>query len=200
MQCDSRASTRWPLALVVWSCSRHASLDTLFACNIQGLSPKAWQGRGLKTSSATPGKLQEPAHCVFVFPFSHVIATVILRAYPCDTLSCAAWVEAFLKLPRHYHVLAAYCELCSNQRRDYLLAGSYPVLQTVRLNIFSMRAFRSPLHCVLPLLSLFLLTEAAALNRPLDPPTLFSVEPSSLSDVASNSTYFGAIDETKFRT
>lgn len=66
--------------------------------------------------------------------------------------------------------------------------------------MFGMKALRSPLHCVLPFLSLFHSAEAAALNKPLDPPTLSSVDHSSLPDVAWNTTYIGAIDETKFNT
>lgn len=63
-----------------------------------------------------------------------------------------------------------------------------------------MKTFRNPLHFVLSSLSLILLTEGAALNSPLNLPTLSSDAPRFSSDAALNSTYLGAIDETKFRT
>jgi len=63
-----------------------------------------------------------------------------------------------------------------------------------------MKTFRSPLHCVLSFLSLIISIEAAALNILLDPPVLSSIEPSLFSDTTLNSTFLGAIDETKFRT
>jgi len=75
-----------------------------------------------------------------------------------------------------------------------------PCSQKVTLILFGVKAFQSPLHCVLPFLSQFLLAEAAALKKPLDPPTLTSVDHILLPDVALNSTYIGAIDETKFST
>jgi len=63
-----------------------------------------------------------------------------------------------------------------------------------------MKALQSPLHCVLAFPSLFFLAEAAALNKPPETPTLSFSDHSSLPDVAWNSTYIGAIDETKFST
>lgn len=63
-----------------------------------------------------------------------------------------------------------------------------------------MNTFRSALHFVLAFLSLILSTEGAALTKPLNPVALSSGAPSLFSDVAPNSTYLGAIDETKFRT